>query len=56
MYQHLRAGARTGRPCAEAALIDQLEATLGRCIHRQKPGPKHRGNQHQFALDRQDNR
>jgi len=40
LYQRLRAGARTGRPCAEAGLVDQLEATLGRRIHRQKPGPK----------------
>ena len=40
VYQSLRAAARTGRPLADAGLIDRLEATLGRRIHRQKPGPK----------------
>jgi putative transposase len=39
-YQRLRAGERTGRPLGDGALIDRLEAVLGRRIHRQKPGPK----------------
>ena len=38
--QRLRAGERTGRPLADAGLIDRLEAALGRRIHRQRPGRK----------------
>ena len=40
VYQQLRAAERTGRPVADADLVDRLEAALGRRIHRQKPGPK----------------
>jgi hypothetical protein len=39
-YQRLRAGQRTGRPLADAGLIDRLEAALGRRIHRRRPGRK----------------
>jgi putative transposase len=35
--ERLRAGERTGRPCADGGLIDRLEAALGRLVHRQKP-------------------
>jgi len=41
-YERLRAGERTGRPLGDAALIDRLEAMLGRRIHRQRPGRKPR--------------
>ena len=43
-YQRLRVGERTGRPLADGALIDRLEAVLERRIHRQMPGPKPAGN------------
>jgi putative transposase len=39
-YQRLRAAERTGRPAADADVIDRLEAALGSRIHRQRPGPK----------------
>jgi len=47
VYQRLRAGERRGRPQGDGALLDRLEAALGRRLHRQKRGPKpgfkHRG-------------
>ncbi|MCB2055643.1 MAG: transposase [Geminicoccaceae bacterium] len=40
MLEAIRAGERTGRPLGDPLFIDRLEATLGRTIHKRKPGPK----------------
>lgn len=40
VIQLLKKHARTGRPVGSRIFIDQLEKLTGRCLRKQKPGPK----------------
>ncbi|WP_432821977.1 transposase [Trichloromonas sp.] len=44
-FDLMRKHERTGRPLGKAAFIEDLERTVGRILHPQKPGPKKRGGQ-----------
>ena len=41
-YEAIRRGERTGRPLGADAFVEALEASLGRSLKPQKPGPKPR--------------
>jgi putative transposase len=49
----LRQHSRTGRPLGSRRFLDQLEARLGRPVHRKRPGPKPKHMT--TALSRKDN-
>ena len=42
-WETLRRQTRTGRPWADAEVVDMLERQLGRILRRAKPGPKRTG-------------
>lgn len=40
--ESIRTHIRSGRPAGSERFLDRLEANTGRCLKRQKPGPKPR--------------